>query len=178
LPSSIRSFEDGRPSANHAGQEEIPMPQVADKMTKLRVPLLQMPVKFKKEFAGYQMVYHIGASEQSQIKLEDVELSDFSFDMKEGGTVLVVFNAYAKPNAADQGKIDQLMQLECEISLVPPDTTKQANLPLDGKAKRTTPKKKTAAEKVQEEGDPFANTDIPPFNPESEEQSEDAEQAE
>jgi hypothetical protein len=173
LRSSFYQLEDGRTNSNEQGQEEISMPQVDDKLTKLRVPLLQMPVKFKKEFAGFQMVYHIGASEQSFIKLEDVELSDFSFDMKDGGTVLVVFNAYAKPNAADQGKIDQLMQLECEISLVPPDTTKQGSLPLEGKGKRAAPKKKTAAEKVGGADDPFANTDIPPLqDDESSEQTE------
>jgi hypothetical protein len=154
LRSAFYQKDDGKQKANNEGQGELSLPRQDVELTKLRIPFLQMPVKFKKEFAGYEMVYHCGASEKSNITLSEVELSDFSFDMKDGGTVLVVFNAYAKPNAADQGKIDQMMQLECEVTLTPP-TEKQAQLaPV-----KETKKKKTAAEKADE--DPFANTDIP-----------------
>jgi hypothetical protein len=175
LRSAFYQKDDGKQNANDAGQGELSLPRQDVELTKLRIPFLQMPVKFKKEFAGFEMVYHTGASEQSNIRLEGVELSDFSFDMKDGGTVLVVFNAYAKPNAADQGKIDQMMQLECEISLTPP-SEKQADL-VEQSRKAKAPKKKTAAEKAGGADDPFAGTDIPPLDPEqqSEEQTEQSE---
>lgn len=155
LRSAFYQKDDGRQKANNEGQGELSLPRQDVELTKLRIPFLQMPVKFKKEFAGYEMVYHCGASEKSNITLSEVELSDFSFDMKDGGTVLVVFNAYAKPNAADQGKIDQMMQLECEVTLTPP-TEKQAQL-VPEKRGGGHPKK-TAAEKVDE--DPFRGSDL------------------
>lgn len=153
LRSAFYQKDDGKQKANNEGQGELSLPRQDVELTKLRIPFLQMPVKFKKEFAGYEMVYHCGASDKSNITLSDVELSDFSFDMKDGGTVLVVFNAYAKPNAADQGKIDQMMQLECEVTLTPP-TEKQPQL---APAKETK-KKKTAAEKTGD--DPFEGSDL------------------
>lgn len=157
LRSAFYQRDDGKQKVSAEGQGELSLPRQDVELTKLRIPFLQMPIKFKKEFAGYQIVYHCGASEQSNITLSDVELSDFSFDMKEGGTVLVVFNAYAKPNAVDQGRIDQMMQVECEVSLIPP-TEKQAEL-VPEKRGRGRPKK-TAAEKVEQEGDPFEGSDL------------------
>lgn len=155
LRSAFYQKDDGKQRANEEGQGELSIPRQDVDLTKLRIPFLQMPIKFKKEFAGYEIVYHCGATDESCIKLSDVGLSDFSFDMKDGGTVLVVFNAYAKPNAADQGKIDQMMQVECEVSLIPP-TEKQTDLTLIKAPK----KKKTAAEKIAEEGDPLAGSDL------------------
>ncbi|KAE8757355.1 hypothetical protein FSO04_24355 [Paraburkholderia madseniana] len=161
LRSAFYQKEDGKQKSSDDGQGEFTMPLPDVELTKLRIPFLQMPVKFKKDFVGYQMVYHCGASDKSNITLSDVQLSDFSFDMKDGGTVLVVFNAYAKPNAADQGKIDQMMQTEIEITLAPPEVKQTDFVDQANKAKK--PNKKTAAEKVETEGDPFANTDIPPL---------------
>lgn len=158
LRSAFYQKDDGKPPVGDGNQGELSLPRQDVELTKLRIPFLQMPVKFKKEFAGYEMVYHCGASEQSNISLSDVELSDFSFDMKDGGTVVVVFNAYGKPNAVDQGKIDQMLQLECEVSLVPP-TEKQADIEQTA-SKPKRERKKTAAEKAGGDDDPFKGSDL------------------
>lgn len=165
--------DNGKPKVGDDGQQEMALPREDLDLTSRKLAGVHMPLKIKKEMAGYELVYHCGASDESFIKLGEVALSDFSLDLQPGGTVLVMFSAYSKPGADVQGRIDHLAQTEIEITLTPP-TEKQADL-VD-KA-RKAPKKKTAAEKVGGEDDPFANTDIPPLDPEqqSEEQTEQSE---
>ncbi|MBB5509604.1 hypothetical protein [Paraburkholderia atlantica] len=91
-----------------------------DGLTKLKFPKLGMPLKFDWEGAGYELQFHIGASGREDIILDGVGLKDFSFDCKEGGTVITKFKAMTHPTAAQQGKIDHMLQLECEISLKQP----------------------------------------------------------
>jgi hypothetical protein len=91
-----------------------------DGLTCLKFPKLGMPIKFDWEGAGYELHLHVGASGKSDIVLEGVELGGFTFDCKDGGTVITKFKATAHPNAVEQGKIDHMLQLETELSLKPP----------------------------------------------------------
>jgi hypothetical protein len=91
-----------------------------DGLTTLKFPKLGMPLKFDWEGAGYTLHFHIGASGREDIILLDVELGGFTFECKDGGTVITKFKAMAHPNAVEQGKIDHMLQLETEISLQPP----------------------------------------------------------
>jgi hypothetical protein len=147
--------DNGKPKTGDDGQQEMSLPREDLDLTSRKLVGVHMPLKIKKEMAGYELVYHCGASEQSEIKLGEVQLSDFSLDLQPGGTVLVMFSAYSKPGADVQGRIDHLAQTEIEITLTPP-TEKQPDLVDKAKGSR----KKTAAEKIAEEGDPLAGSDL------------------
>jgi hypothetical protein len=98
-----------------------------DGLTTLKFPRLGMPIKFEWDGAGYEMHLHIGASGHGDIVLQDVDLGSFTFDCKDGGTVITKFKATMHPNAVEQGKIDHMLQLETELSLKPP-SEKQKSL--------------------------------------------------
>lgn len=128
-------------------------------LTSLKFKRLSYPLKWDSDLAGYDLTFHIGLDDdKSNIVLSEIKLSDFAFTPKDGGTVVTTFRAYAKPSVLDQGRIDQMLQQEVEISLAPP-TTKQADLIETPKRGRGRPKK-TAAEKIGGSDDPFANSDL------------------
>jgi hypothetical protein len=158
-PGLRRAFyekDNGKATTNNEGQDELPLPRQDLDLTKRKFPFVHMPLKIDKEFAGYKLVYHCGATETSEIKLGDVALSDFSVDLQKGGTVLVVFGTYSKPGADVQGRIDHMAQTQIEISLIPPEEKQQELAPADKKGSR----KKTAAEKAGGSDDPFAGSDL------------------
>ncbi|MGN8062760.1 hypothetical protein ACTJK4_13970 [Ralstonia sp. 22111] len=148
--------DNGKTQTNDKGQEEMSLPRQDVDLTQRKLPLVNMPLKLAKELAGYKLIYHCGASEASEIRLAEVELSDFAVNLQPGGTVTVVFNAYSKPGADVQGRIDHMAQTEIEISLIAPEERQQELKPADGKSAS----KKTAAEKKGGSDDPFANSDL------------------
>lgn len=145
--------DNGKAKTGDDGQQELSLPRQDLDLTSRKLTGVNMPLKIKKEMAGYNLVYHCGASEESFIKLGEVGLSDFSFDLQQGGSVLVVFNAYSKPSADVQGRIDHLAQTEIEITLTPP-MVKQADLVDQANKEAKGSKKKEKSE------DPFANSDL------------------
>lgn len=145
--------DNGKAKANANGQQELSLPREDLDLTSRRLVGVQMPLKVKKEMAGYELIYHCGASEESFIKLGDVGLSDFSLDLQDGGSVLVVFSAYSKPTADVQGRIDHMAQTEIEITLRPP-SVKQADL-VDEASKASKGSKK----KEKKSEDPFVDSD-------------------
>ncbi|NMV36957.1 hypothetical protein [Ralstonia insidiosa] len=147
--------DNGKTQTNDAGQDEMSLPRQDVDLTQRKLPLVNMPLKLTKELAGYKLTYHCGASEASEIRLAEVELSDFAVNLQPGGTVTVVFNAYSKPGADVQGRIDHMAQTEVEISLIAPDEKQQE---LAGTS--TKGAKKTAAEKKGGSDDPFAGSDL------------------
>lgn len=151
LRTALYEKDDGKVKPNAEGQDELPLPRQDLALTSRKLPGVIMPIKLIKEFAGYTLTYHVGASEDSEIKLTEVNLTKFAVDMQQGGTVLVGFNMYSKPDADVRGTIDHLEETEIEITLTPPQT-KQAELPI------AKPKKKTRKDK--ESDDPFANSDL------------------
>ena len=148
--------DNGKTKTDEEGQAELSLPRQDVDLTQRKLPLVNMPLKLSKELAGYHLTYHCGASEASEIRLAEVELSDFAVNLQPGGTVTVVFNAYSKPGADVQGRIDHMAQTEIEISLIAPEERQQELKPADGKGSR----KKTAAEKTGGSDDPFAGSDL------------------
>jgi hypothetical protein len=161
--------DKGKPSEDSHGQTEMSLPPGGIELTKRKAAGVGMPISFSKEFAGYTIIFHRGATEASDIKLTEVDLTNFSADLQADGIVLLSFNAYMKPSAEMRGPIDFMSKHEIEITLTPPAA---AQPDLVDKAKGSRGKKKTAAEKADE--NPFANTDIPPLDPEAEEETEGA----
>lgn len=146
--------DTGKSSANAEGQEELSLPRQDVELTKRKCINVETPLRFIKELDGYEITFHRGASEKSDIKLTEVKLDDFVADPQEGGSVLMGCNAYMKPAAEVRGFIDHMSKTEIEISLTPP-TVKQAEL-VPTKAQ----KKKAAAEKIGTDADPFAGSDL------------------
>jgi hypothetical protein len=126
-------------------------------------------MKLRKELEGWQIVYHRGATPQSDIKAFDVRFSDFLLvEACEGGTTPLRFKAYQKLPPELQGYVDHMAQTEVECTFLAPEN-KQADLVDEANKRSKAAKKKTAAEKVGGEDDPFAGTDIPPLDAEQQE---------
>lgn len=138
------------------GQGELSLPRQDVELTKRRCVNIETPLHFRKEFDGYTIVFHRGATEKSDITLSEVKLDDFTGDPQDGGSVLMACNAYMKPPVEQRGYIDHMSKTEIEITLTPP-TEKQADL-VDKAGKGS--KKKTAAEKAGTDADPFAGSDL------------------
>ncbi|MBR0568390.1 hypothetical protein J5J83_19890 [Azoarcus sp. L1K30] len=85
----------------------------------LRFPELG-PIKWGWEGAGYEVTMHIGVSGKGNAFLLDCEVDSFRFACQEGGTVVVSFRVIAHPDAADLGRMCELIQQEVEITLTPP----------------------------------------------------------
>jgi len=114
LRHAIYSRDESRVGQGQLVEDEM------DGLTTLKFPKLGMPLKFDWEAVGYELQFHIGASGREDIVLDSVSLSGFTFDCTDGGTVITKFKAMTHPTAAQQGKIDHMLQLETEISLKPP----------------------------------------------------------
>ncbi len=151
--------DDGKTKTDDDGQAEMKLPVPDVKLTARKCPSIEMPIKLRKDLAGWQIVYHRGASEASEIKAGDVKFSDFQLkDACEGGSVLLRFKGYQKFPPELQGYVDHMAQTEVECTFRAPEA-KQEDLVDQANKARKPAKKKTAAEKADE--DPFANTDIP-----------------
>ena len=146
--------DSGKKKTAPDGQGEMSLPRQDLDLTSRRLLNVVTPIKFKNEMAGYALVYHRGATPESEISLTEVGLSNFSVEPHDGGSCETSFNMYQKPAAEVQGFIDHMEQTEIEITLIPP-TEKQATL-----VPAKTTKKKTAAEKIAEEGDPLSGSDL------------------
>jgi hypothetical protein len=147
-----KAEKGAQPSTN----DMFPDEEMGD-LVALKFHRLGYPLKWDLDLAGYELTFHIGLDdEKSNIALAEIKLSDFAFTPKDGGTVITTFKAYAKPSALDQGRIDQLLQQEVEISLVPPApaSSKQPDLIEEGKKRG---RKKAPAEKPS---DPFHGSDL------------------
>lgn len=147
--------DTGKSSASAEGQGELSLPRQDVDLTKRKCINVVTPLHFVKEFDGYEIIFHRGATEKSDIKLTEVRLDNFVGDPQEGGSVLMSCSAYMKPAAEVRGFIDHMSKTEIEITLTPPTETQPELTP--AKISR----KKTAGEKVSTEQDPFHNTDIP-----------------
>lgn len=160
LRPSLYKKEDGKPRENENGQGEMTLPQPGVKLTVRKCLSIQMPLKLRKDLAGWQVIYHWGASESSEIKAGDVKFSDFTLvDACQGGTCVLRFKAYQKLPPELQGYVDHMAQTEVQCTFRAPEKKQEDLVDQANKGKRGG-KKKTAAEKIAEEGDPLAGSDL------------------
>lgn len=146
--------DTGKQAASAEGQGELSLPRQDVDLTKRKCINVVTPLHFVKEFDGYEIIFHRGATEKSDIKLTEVKLDNFVGDPQEGGSVLMSCRAYMKPAAEVRGFIDHMSKTEIEITLTPP-VAKQAEIKLPKESK-----KKAAADKIGTDADPFANSDL------------------
>lgn len=163
LRTALYKRDTSKPGAasgtNAEGQGEMSLPQQGIKLTARKCLSIQMPIKLKKDLTGWQIVYHRGASDASEIKAGDVKFSDFTLvDACEGGSALLRFKAYQKLPPELQGYVDHMAQTEVECTFRAPEA-KQEDL-VDQAKKGARSQKKTAAEKAAAGDDPFAGSDL------------------
>ena len=89
----------------------------------LKFPLMG-PVKWGKEFSGYETVIHYGVSGAQDIHLIDCAVDNFRFDCQDGGTVAVSFRVIAHPEPTELGSLCEMIQQEVEMSLIEPEADK------------------------------------------------------
>lgn len=89
------------------------------------LPTLRFPemsgFKWDHDFSGYELTIHYGIGSSSNITLVDCKVNDFSFTCKDGGTVHMSFRVQCNPQAADIGRIAEVLRGESNISLTPPE---------------------------------------------------------
>jgi hypothetical protein len=59
------------------------------------------------------------------LKISDVELSNFTFEALDGGSVRLTMRASFHPDGRTSGKLCQLIQETVEINLIPPTADEQ-----------------------------------------------------
>jgi hypothetical protein len=92
----------------------------------LKFPLMG-PVKWGKDFSGYEVVVHYGISGKEDIHLATCQVDQFRFDCQDGGTVVVAFRVIAHPEAKALGRLCEMIQTDVELSLIEPTEEQQAD---------------------------------------------------
>lgn len=159
LLETLYKEDDGAPKHDKDGNGELTMPLPGVKLTARKCQWIPTPLKLRKEMEGWQIIYHRGATPQSDIKAMDVRLCDFVLvEACEGGTVLLKYRAYQKLPPELQGYVDHMAQTEVECTFRAPENT-QTDL-VDQASKPKRERKKTAAEKAGSYDDPFKGSDL------------------
>lgn len=89
-------------------------------LPELKFPMMG-PVKWGKDFAGYETVIHYGVTGAQDIVLAECDVDNFRFDCQDGGTVAVAFRVIAHPEAEQLGRLCEMIQQEVEMSLIEPE---------------------------------------------------------
>ena len=128
LLSMLYQAPDRGPNAQQ--QPELDGVEPVSNLPLLRSNKIEMPLKLKNEFAGYELTVDRGLGAKSNIVVGDCMVNKVRVDCKEGGTVDLSFRVQAAKLSADVlGKLGTLIGNECEITLQAP-TERQA--PIDG----------------------------------------------
>lgn len=102
------------------------------------LPTLKFPlmgaVNWGKSFDGYETVIHYGVSGAQDIHLVECAVDNFRFDCQDGDTVVVSFRVIAHPEAAELGRLCEMIQQEVEMSLIEPQADPETVQQLFGEA--------------------------------------------
>lgn len=90
-----------------------------DQLTALRLPSLAN-LKWVEDFPGYTLTFSAGLGASDLQVIDDVELSNFTFEAVEGGSVLVTVRATCHPTPDQIGILSTLIQETVQITLEPP----------------------------------------------------------
>ncbi|MEX3972216.1 hypothetical protein [Paraburkholderia caribensis] len=116
-------------SVDKRGQTQIDTSSVNDGISKLRFPWWTQWIDVPGELTGWVLTLHTGNTERSHIVLEDAKVSAFQVLPKDLAVTLVKCKAIVHPTAHEKGKIDELLQTDVPVSIMPPDAGQQAELP-------------------------------------------------
>lgn len=95
-----------------------------NKCVAVRFPLLD-GFKWEEEFTGYKVVIASELGLADPLELADITLKKFAFDPKEGGSVVVTFNAVAHPSSDEAGELCALIQENVNLTLIAPQAAEQ-----------------------------------------------------
>lgn len=116
-------------SVNKSGQVQIDTSSVEDGISQLKFPWWQQWIDVPGELTGWVLTLHTGNTERSHIVLDEAKVSAFQVLPKDLAVTLVKCKAIVHPTAHEKGKIDELLQTDVPVSIMPPDTGDQPNLP-------------------------------------------------
>ncbi len=115
LRSNLYMLEDG-------GQE--PLIKDADHLTKLRNPALGGGKAFAwgaGELTGGELKFHHGVGGKSDVTFEASKIGKYKLECKEGGTVIVHFQAQIRPSDKEMSFLSAALRNKiCTISVTPP----------------------------------------------------------
>ncbi|SKC78535.1 hypothetical protein SAMN05445504_2418 [Burkholderia sp. CF099] len=151
------------------GTEPVPTlgidPDDLEGLTEKRFPWMTQDIEVERELTGHVLTIDYGLGDaKSNIELDAKKIDNFKLGIRDHGLFELSHRFIVHPDTLEKGRIEELLQQEIKLHLRGP-TSVQGELPIEEKRGRGRPKK-TAAEKVGGDDDPFANTDIPPLQPE------------
>lgn len=111
-------------------QSELPLGDSNDGLTARKLPNLA-PLRFEEAFPGYTIAIQTGLALNEAIEIDDVELSSFVVEALDGGSCKVSFRASFHPDGKTSGKLCQLIQDTCEMTLTPPTAEEQKQRELE-----------------------------------------------
>ncbi|MEM5405802.1 hypothetical protein [Paraburkholderia unamae] len=111
-----------------SGQSKLDVSNVSDGISQLKFSWWQQWIDIPGELTGWNLTLHTGNTERSHIVLDEAKVGSFATLPKDLGIALVKCKAIVHPTAGEKGRIDELLQTEVKISIMPPDT-QQAELP-------------------------------------------------
>jgi hypothetical protein len=149
------------------GEENTPSlgidPDDLEGLTEKRFPWMAQDIEVERELTGYTLIIDYGlGDEKSNIELEAKKIDNFKIGIRDHGLFELSHRFIVHPDTLEKGRIEELLQQEIKVHLRAPKIQEQGELPLPEKRGRGRPKK-TVAEKIATDGDPFAGTDIPPL---------------
>ena len=115
-------------SVDKKGQTNIDISNVSDGISQLKFQWWQQWIDIPGELTGWILTLHTGNTERSHIVLEDAKVSAFQVLPKDLAIALVKCKAIVHPTAHEKGKIDELLQTEVKISILPPAQAEQGDM--------------------------------------------------
>jgi hypothetical protein len=115
----------------------------------LRMPFLASPLKWGKEYSGYELTIDYGMGGKSNVVLTDCQVNNVQLAPKEGGTVTVTMRVQCAKGLTEKvlGKLATLVQHDVQILLVAPEVVQD---PIDPARGDNWPFPKTPEEALAE----------------------------
>jgi hypothetical protein len=100
----------------------------------LRMPFLASPLKWGKEYTGYELTIDYGMGGKSNVVLPDCEVNNVQLAPKEGGTVTVTVRVQTSKGLTEKvlGKLATLVQHDVQILLKAPEVAPDLGAAADG----------------------------------------------
>jgi hypothetical protein len=116
-------------SVDKRGQTNIDTSSVSDGLSQIKFPWWSQWIDIPGELIGWVTTLHTGNTERSHIVLDEAKVSSFQVLPKDLAVTLVKCKVIVHPTAHEKGKIDELLQTDVPVSIMPPETMQQGELP-------------------------------------------------